>query len=333
MSNIAFIVPKLRDNNAWLDYRSTFPGGFGWRGDRNIAGIQYAVNHHSVTNPSGNAKRDVDLLWQIHQSNGWGGIGYHFVITSEEVTGADGLKYAKVAYVGDIGSVRAHTPNTKGAKGLRAGYGNDYLIAACMIGQLHITNPSEAQLRSAHWLYQELIQEEPARLPSLKGSIAGKLTTHYEWDATACSGNWLWQKPRIVDYQDPPKIEKKTETRVVTIPFESTTVETVDLPKGETRVVQEGRDGSKDVIWEVTYTNGKETSRHIKGEVVKVEPVTKITAIGTYVESPKPPEPPVAPVEPAPPVVPKPPVKPVHDWLRALVEAIVNAIKKVFGVK
>lgn len=332
MSNIAFIVPKLRDNNAWLDYRSSYPGGFGWRGDRNIANIQYAVNHHSVTDPSGNAKKDVDLLWQIHKSNGWGGIGYHFVITSEEVTGSDGMKYAKVAQVGDIGSVRAHTPNTKGAKGLRAGYGNDYLIAAVMIGQLHINNPSEAQIRSAYWLYRELILEEGARMPALKGTLANKLTTHYDWDPTACSGNWGWQKPRIVDYQDPPKIENKKETRVATIPFESKTVESDELPKGETRVVQEGRDGSKDVIWEVTYTNGKETSRKIVGEVIKVEPVTKITAIGTYIEPPKPPEPPVEPpVEPTDPVEP-PVITPPH-WLTAFIQAFVKAIIKLFGKK
>lgn len=203
MSNIAFIVPKLRDNGAWVDYRGTFTGGYGWRYDRALSQIKYAVNHHSVTNPSKNAKQDAQTIFNIHKNAGYGGIGYNFLITSEEVKGKDGLMYAKVAYTGDIGSVRAHTANTKGGKGLRAGYGNEDLVAACMIGQLHLKNPTQAQIRSAYWLYRELIQEEPSRLPNLKGTLNNKLTTHADYDPTQCSGNWGWQKPQIVNYKDP----------------------------------------------------------------------------------------------------------------------------------
>lgn len=203
MANNAFSVPKLTDNGAWLDWRFEYPGGLGWRGDRALSNIRYAANHHSVTNPSGNARNDVNTLWNIHKANGWGGIGYNFVITSEVVRGKDGLDYAKVAYVGDIGSVRAHTTNARGIKGLAAGYGNDYIVAACMIGQLHIANPSAAQIRSAYWLYRELIDQEPQRLPNLRGSLADKLTAHKTWDYTECSGNWDWQRNQILNYKDP----------------------------------------------------------------------------------------------------------------------------------
>lgn len=291
MSNIAFYVPKLRDNGAWLDYRGQYPGGYGWRYDRLIAKIKYAANHHSVTNPSGNAKKDVDTLWSIHKGNGWGGIGYNFVITSEEVTGKDGLRYAKVAYVGDIGSVRAHTPNTKGAGGLRAGYGNEDIVAACMIGMLHQKNPTDAQIRSAHWLYRELITQEKSRMPNLFGSMKDKLQAHQTFDATACPGNWTWQKDKIVKYTDPPKIEVKEEIRVATIPFVKVTVEDPTLPKDETKITQAGKDGSKQVVWSVTYTNGVETGRVIKREVVTAASVNEITAIGTkpdFVPAPTP---------------------------------------------
>lgn len=323
MSNIAFIVPKLRDNGAWLDYRNQYPGGFGWRYDRPLNGIQFAVNHHSVTNPAKNAKKDVDTLWNIHKSNGWGGIGYNFVITSEEVTGKDGLRYAKVAYVGDLGSVRAHTPNTKGWKGLKAGYGNEYLVAACMIGQLHINNPTEAQIRSAYWLYRELIQEEPTRLPKLKGTLSAKLTSHKNWDATACSGRWdEFQKNAIIKYTDPPKIEKKTEVRSATIHFEKKTVEDDTLPKGETKVVQEGADGSKNITWEVTYTNGKETSRKITKETISKPAVNEITAIGTYVELPKPEPTPELPEPVEPPEVSRHPFELFIEWVIELIKRI-----------
>lgn len=323
MSNVPFSVPNLTDNNAWLDYRNQYPGGFGWRYDRALSTIKLAANHHSVTNPSFNAKADVDKLWSIHQGNGWGGIGYNFVITSEEVTGADGLRYAKVAYVGDLGSVRAHTPNVNGAFGLRAGYGNEDIVAACMIGMLHQVNPTEAQIRSAYWLYRELTGEEPDRLPNLRGSIADKVHGHQNFDPTACPGDWGWQKHQIVYYQDPPKIEVKEETRIATIPFIKETAEDPELPKGEIRV-QPGADGEKEVVWKVTYRNGVETNREIVREVVLHEPVSEITFTGTYVPPVDPPDP-----DPNPDPLPEP-LPPVGfiAFLKWLLNKLLSVFKK-----
>lgn len=316
MANTRFYVPKLRDNGAWADYRNLVAGGFGWRYDRALTKVKFVANHHSVTQPTFNTKKDVDNILAIHRANGWGGIGYHFIITSEEVNGKDGLRYARVAYVGDIGSVLAHTPNTKGALGLKAGFGNEDIIAACMIGMLHQTNPTEAQIRSAYWLYRELVTQEPTRLPNLKGTLNAKLHGHSTFDPTACPGNWNWQKPRIVNYTDPPKIEKKTEVRVATIPFTAKTVDAPDIPKGEERVIQDGADGEKQVTWEVTYTNGKETSRKIVSEKIIRPAVEKITGIGSYVEPEKPVEKPVEPpVEP----------EPTNPW-----EWLVYIIKKLY---
>jgi hypothetical protein len=314
MSNVAFLVPKLKDNGAWLDYRGQYPGGLGWRYDRALSKIRFAVNHHSVTNPTKNAKKDVDALWNIHKANGWGGIGYQFVITSEEVKGRDGLVYAKVAYVGDLGSVRAHTPNTKGAKGLKAGYGNEDLVAACMIGMLHQKNPTEAQIRSAYWLYRELITQEKTRMPNLAGTLSAKLASHKDFDPTACSGNWAWQKPQIVNYKDPPRIERKEEVRTVTIPFTSKMVEADDLPLGETKVIQNGSDGEKRVTWEVTYIGGKETSRKVKSEKTIRQPAEQITAHGTY----------VAPEPPTEPEVPETPQPPADNPIRVLIQSIID---------
>ena len=320
MSKIQFYVPKLTDNNAWLDYREQYPGGYGWRYDRPLNGIVLAVNHHSVTNPTGDAKKDADTIYNIHKGNGWGGIGYNFLITSEEVLGKDGLKYAKVAYVGDIGSVRAHTPNSKGAFGLRAGYGNEYLIAACMIGQLHITQPTEAQVRSAYWLYRELITQESGRMPALAGDLNSKLTAHKDFDSTACPGDWGYQKNAIVNYQDPPLIEAREEVRVATIPFAYTQAEDPELPVDETRV-DPGHDGEKQVTWRVIYTNGVETHREVVNEVVTFPAKDQITYVGTYVAPTPDPDP-----DPEPEPEPEHPFEKFIKWL-------IDFIKKILGEK
>ena len=182
MANTPFTVPRLVDEGAWLDWRGKYSNGYAGFGDRALANIRFAVPHHSVTNPTGSAEQDVNTLFNIHKSNGWGMIGYHFVITSEVVNG-----FAKIAYVGDIGSIRAHAPNTKGAYGLQTNYGNHYLVGACIIGQNHLQMPSQAQLRSMKLLMQELLWFEDARLPNLTNTW-DDMREHKVWDWTQCNG-------------------------------------------------------------------------------------------------------------------------------------------------
>jgi len=55
------------------------------------------------------------------------------------------------------------------------------------------------------------------------------------------------------------------------------------LPKGETKVVQEGRDGSKMVRYEVIKENGQVVARNIVKQDVIAQPVTKIVERGTKV--------------------------------------------------
>ena len=70
------------------------------------------------------------------------------------------------------------------------------------------------------------------------------------------------------------------------VPFAEQTVESGSLNKGETKVTQEGVNGSKDIIYLVTYKGDKETARQQKSEVVTKQPVAKITSVGTYVAPP-----------------------------------------------
>ena len=70
------------------------------------------------------------------------------------------------------------------------------------------------------------------------------------------------------------------------VPFTEQTVESGSLNKGETKVTQEGVNGSKDIIYVVTYKGDKETDRQQKSEVITKQPVAKVTSVGTYVAPP-----------------------------------------------
>lgn len=203
MSRFEFYVPKLVDAGAWKDYRNQFSGGFGWR--NNVAGsaYRYISIHHTVTNPQNNLYNEVSLIHRYHtQNNGWGGIGYNFIIGTEITNG-----YAKVAYVGDLGSIRAHTPNYKGALGIPAKHGNVHLIGIAFIGRFDAGRgiPSQAQLRSAHELVKELIFAENHRLPNLKDDWNHTLRTHKEFDSTACAGDFHLYKSKIINAGSAPK--------------------------------------------------------------------------------------------------------------------------------
>lgn len=70
------------------------------------------------------------------------------------------------------------------------------------------------------------------------------------------------------------------------VPFTEQTIGSGSLNKGETKVTQEGANGSKDIIYIVTYKGDEETGRQQKSEVVTKQSVAKITSVGTYVAPP-----------------------------------------------
>jgi uncharacterized protein YabE (DUF348 family) len=53
-----------------------------------------------------------------------------------------------------------------------------------------------------------------------------------------------------------------------------------NLDKGKVKVVRQGSAGTKEMKYKVIYQNGKEVSRFLVSEVLKVAPVNKIIAIG-----------------------------------------------------
>lgn len=85
------------------------------------------------------------------------------------------------------------------------------------------------------------------------------------------------------------KTEVKTETTTEPIAFTATTQEDSSLSKGATKITTAGANGVKTLTYEVTYTDGKQTSKKLVKEEVTTQPVTQVTSIGTYVAPPPPP--------------------------------------------
>lgn len=73
------------------------------------------------------------------------------------------------------------------------------------------------------------------------------------------------------------RIEEQTET----IPYESQTEKTDTLYKGATSVKQEGVNGEKKLVYNVSYEDGVEVGRTLTETVVTKEAQNKITLVGT----------------------------------------------------
>ena len=77
-------------------------------------------------------------------------------------------------------------------------------------------------------------------------------------------------------------VENKPELKSTTeaVPFKTVEQPDATLPKGQTKVVQEGINGEQIVFSEITTVDGKSASKVIKSTITK-QPVDKIIAVGT----------------------------------------------------
>ena len=79
-----------------------------------------------------------------------------------------------------------------------------------------------------------------------------------------------------------PKVEKKELKETQKIAFAKEQQQDASLAIGTSTLKQTGKDGQKTLYYEVTYTDGKETSRTLKSEIVDMQPTHEITLLGTY---------------------------------------------------
>jgi len=70
-------------------------------------------------------------------------------------------------------------------------------------------------------------------------------------------------------------------TEVVPIDFGEKQQDDSTLKKGDTKNIQEGVAGEKEIVYRIKYKDGKEISREIISESIIKEPIDKIVAIGT----------------------------------------------------
>ncbi|MEG2789599.1 MAG: 3D domain-containing protein [Romboutsia sp.] len=68
------------------------------------------------------------------------------------------------------------------------------------------------------------------------------------------------------------------------IPFEINIVEDESLLKGKTEVKTEGKTGQNELVYKVTYHNGKQIEKKFVEEEVSVNPIDKVVKKGTKVE-------------------------------------------------
>ena len=113
-----------------------------------------------------------------------------------------------------------------------------------------------------------------------------------------------------------PKVVTSTEV----VPFQTITQNDATLPKGQTKVVQEGVNGERTILTEVSTVDGKQTSKVLENTITK-QPVNKVIAVGTKEEVVPAPQP-VKPEEtkPTQPETPKPEEKVDKTALKAQID-------------
>lgn len=90
------------------------------------------------------------------------------------------------------------------------------------------------------------------------------------------------QKP-ATDVKAEPTITTKQETETQPIPYTTTTRNDSSLAKGQTKVVQQGRNGVQTLTYSVTYSDSEQTSKALVSTTVTTAPTSKIVAVGTYI--------------------------------------------------
>ena len=118
----------------------------------------------------------------------------------------------------------------------------------------------------------------------------------------------------------PSVVKPEVVTSTEVVPFQTIEQPDASLPKGQTKVVQEGVNGERTTLTEVTTVDGKQTSK-VLGNTITKQPVNKVINVGTKEEATPTPQP-VKPEEPKPtqPETPKPEEKVDKTALKAQID-------------
>lgn len=162
MNRIKPKKPKIYTRSEW---GARPGGGYVYQGDLSKSYFRATCHHDaSYASPNMTTKQALKQV-KDHQHthmvvNGWSDIGYHFLI----------------APGGEI--IEGRPLNTQGA---HVAYENTGNVGICVMGQLHIHRPTEAQLKAFKELYTWLCWELELDSSCLKG--------HSDYMATQCPGS------------------------------------------------------------------------------------------------------------------------------------------------
>ena len=77
------------------------------------------------------------------------------------------------------------------------------------------------------------------------------------------------------------KLVKTVRTDNITIDYKTQTVYRSDKEEGYSKTLTKGKEGSKDIVEEITYLDGFEVERVLVSETITKQPVTKVVEVGT----------------------------------------------------
>lgn len=100
--------------------------------------------------------------------------------------------------------------------------------------------------------------------------------------------------PQPLDRSEPPfyqvvgagetirlkRVREEFKTEQVTLPFEQQIVRSESLPLGETRLIQEGKNGQQEITYRILYEDGVEVSRSVVKSVTLAEAQPQILLVG-----------------------------------------------------
>ena len=167
--------------NLITDLRQAILGdSFNWSGTEPAAAKKSIVIHHSASKADAPGLENAYTIAGYHVNhNGWGGIGYHFVITHDK----DGP--VQIQYVGDLLTYRAHVTNQ-----------NPGRVGICLVGNFEQELPGPEQLKAARKLIDFLMAPNNI-LPSINYFSQVFYHNQIPQQSTGCAG---WRHPQFNDW-------------------------------------------------------------------------------------------------------------------------------------
>ncbi len=130
-----------------------------------------------------------------------------------------------------------------------------------------------------------VVKGKETEISTLKSNVGDVLAEqNVKYDKNDIISAPLDQKISDGDKIEVIEVTEKTIKEDKEVPFEVNVVEDKELLKGNTKVEVEGQPGNNELLYKITYHNGKQVEKKFIEEVVVTEPVDKVIKKGTKVE-------------------------------------------------